>query len=98
MSKKFFLVFLVLTGTILFLAFQTQGKSDDNPKSKNEKILQNVGMLLEEGHLSPRKINDDFSKLVMKRFIADLDDDKTIFLKRLENLFFWNSFFFTRTQ
>ena len=81
MSKNFFLVFLVLTGTILFLAFQTQGKSDDNPKSKNEKILQNVGMLLEEGHLSPRKINDDFSKLVMKRFIADLDDDKTIFLK-----------------
>ena len=63
MSKKFFPVFLVLTGTILFLAFQTQGKSDDNPKSKNEKILQNVGMLLEEGHLSPRTINDDFSNL-----------------------------------
>ena len=81
MSKKFFPIFLVLTGTILFLAFQTQGKSDDNPKSKNEKILQNVGMLLEEGHLSPKKIDDDFSKLVMKRFIADLDDDKTIFLK-----------------
>ena len=81
MSKKFFPVFLVLTGTILFLAFQTQGKSDDNPKSKNEKILQNVGMLLEEGHLSPRTINDDFSKLVLKRFIADLDDDKTIFLQ-----------------
>ena len=81
MSKKFFPVFLVLTGTILFLAFQTQGKSEDNPKSKNEKIIQNVGMLLEEGHLSPRKINDDFSKLVMKRFIEDLDEDKTIFLQ-----------------
>ena len=81
MSKKFFPVFLVLTGTILFLAFQTQGKTEDNPKSKNEKIIQNVGMLLEEGHLSPRKINDDFSKLVMKRFIEDLDEDKTIFLQ-----------------
>ena len=81
MSKKFFPVFLVLTGTILFLAFQTQGKTEDNPKSKNEKIIQNVAMLLEEGHLSPRKINDDFSKLVMKRFIEDLDEDKTIFLQ-----------------
>ena len=81
MSKNFFPVFLVLTGTILFLAFQTQGKTEDNPKSKNEKIIQNVGMLLEEGHLSPRKINDDFSKLVMKRFIEDLDEDKTIFLQ-----------------
>jgi carboxyl-terminal processing protease len=81
MSKKFFPVFLVLTGTILFLAFQTQGKTEDNPKSKNEKIIQNVGMLLEEGHLSPRQINDDFSKLVMKHFIEDLDEDKTIFLQ-----------------
>lgn len=81
MSKKFFPVFLVLTGTILFLAFQTQGRTDDNPKSKNEKILRNVGMLLEQGHFSPKKIDDAFSKLVLKRFIEDLDDDKTIFLK-----------------
>ncbi len=81
MSKKFFPVFLVLTGTILFLAFQTQGRVDDNPKSKNEKILRNVGMLLEQGHYSPRKIDDDFSKLVLNSFIKDLDDDKTIFLQ-----------------
>ncbi|MEO6548815.1 MAG: carboxy terminal-processing peptidase [Ferruginibacter sp.] len=80
MSKKFFPVFVVLTGTILFLAFQTQGREDD-PKSKNEKILRNVGMLLEQGHYSPKKIDDDFSKLVLKRFIADMDDDKTIFLQ-----------------
>ncbi len=81
MSKKFFPVFLVLTGTILFLAFQTQGRGDDNPKTKNEKILHNVGMLLEQGHFSPKKIDDTFSKLVLKRFIEDLDDDKTIFLQ-----------------
>jgi carboxyl-terminal processing protease len=81
MSKKFFPVFLVLTGTILFLAFQSQGRGDDNPKSKNEKILRNVGMLLEQGHFSPKKIDDSFSKLVLKSFIADLDDDKTIFLQ-----------------
>ena len=81
MSKKFFPVFLALTGTILFLAFQTQGRDDDNPKSKNEKILRNVGLLLEQGHFSPKKIDDSFSKTVLKRFIHDLDDDKTIFLK-----------------
>src|SRR5450432_4543914 len=80
MNKKFFPVFLVLTGTILFLAFQTQGRADD-PKSKNEKILHNVGQLLEQWHYSPRKIDDAFSKLVLKRFITDLDDDKTIFLQ-----------------
>ncbi len=81
MSKKFFPVFLILTGTILFFAFQTQGRNEDNPKSKNEKILRNVGMLLEQGHFSPKKIDDEFSKTVLKRFITDLDDDKTIFLQ-----------------
>lgn len=81
MSKKFFPVFLILTGTILFFAFQTQGRTEDNPKSKNEKILRNVGMLLEQGHFNPKPIDDEFSKTVLKRFIEGLDDDKTIFLK-----------------
>ncbi len=80
MSKKFFPVFLVLTGTSLFLAFQTQGKTDD-PKSKNEKILHTVGIVLEQGHFSPKKIDDNFSKGVLKSFLSDLDDDKTIFLQ-----------------
>ena len=81
MSKKFFPVYLLLTGAILFFAFQTQGRNEDNPKSKNEKILRNVGMLLEQGHFSPKKIDDEFSKTVLRRFVEDLDDDKTIFLQ-----------------
>ena len=36
MSKKFIPVVLALTGATLFLAVQTQGKNEDNPKSKNE--------------------------------------------------------------
>ena len=80
-SKKFFPVILVLTGASLFLAFQTQGKSDnDNPKSKYSKVIRNVGMLLEQGHYSPRKIDDNFSKLVLKKFTEELDNDKNIFL------------------
>lgn len=81
MSKKFFPVYIILTGAIMFFAFQTQGRDDDNPKSKNEKILRNVGMLLEQGHFSPKKIDDEFSKTVLKKFINDLDDDKTIFFQ-----------------
>src|SRR5437868_6259812 len=83
MSKKFIPVILVLTGASLFVAFQTQGKSgnDDNPKSKYSKVLRNVGILLEEGHYSPKKIDDDFSQVVLKKFTTDLDDEKSIFLK-----------------
>lgn len=82
MSKKFIPVILVLTLASLFIAFQTQGKSDnDNPKSKYTKIIRNVGSLLEQGHYSPQKIDDHFSKLVLKKFIDDMDDDKNIFLQ-----------------
>ncbi|MBL0057099.1 MAG: carboxy terminal-processing peptidase [Chitinophagaceae bacterium] len=80
MSRKFLPVILVLTGAGLFLAFQSQGKfSYDNPKSKYTKVLRNVGLLLEQGHYSPKKIDDDFSKLVLKKFTDELDNDKNIF-------------------
>ena len=81
MSKKFLPVLLVLTIASLFVAFQTQGRGGDNPKTKNEKILRNVGLLLEQGHYSPKNINDSFSKQVLNRFLKDLDEDKSIFLQ-----------------
>jgi carboxyl-terminal processing protease len=82
MSKKFIPVVLVLTGACLFLAFQSQGKTDDdNPKLKYTKVLRNVGLLLEQGHYSPRKIDDAFSKMVLKKFTEEMDDDRNIFLQ-----------------
>ena len=82
MSKKFIPVVLVLTAASFFVAFQTQGKSDkDNPKSRYTKIIRNVGLLLEQGHYSPKTIDDNFSKLVLKKFTDDLDGDKNIFLQ-----------------
>ncbi len=82
MSKKFIPVALLLIATSSFFAFQTQGKTDidDNPKSRYTKVLKNVGILLEEGHYSPKKIDDVFSKSVLKKFTEDLDDEKNIFL------------------
>lgn len=82
MSKKFIPVALVLIAASFFLAFQTQGKNDndDNPRNRYAKILRNVGVLLEEGHFSPKKIDDAFSKTVLKKFTEDLDGEKNIFL------------------
>jgi carboxyl-terminal processing protease len=83
MSKKFIPVILALTGASLFVAFQSQGKNDtdDNPKSRYSKVLRNVGILLEEGHYSPKKIDDAFSTAVLKKFTEELDDDKSVFLQ-----------------
>ncbi|MBC7536769.1 MAG: PDZ domain-containing protein, partial [Ferruginibacter sp.] len=80
MNKKFFPVLLVLTVASFFFAF-SRSSASDNPKSKNEKILHNVGLLLEQGHYSPKKIDDNFSSAVLKAFVKELDDDKSIFLK-----------------
>lgn len=82
MSKKFIPVALVLIAASFFLAFKSQGRTDtdDNPKSRHARILRNVGVLLEEGHFSPRKIDDAFSKTVLKKFTEDLDDEKDILL------------------
>ena len=82
MSKNFLPIILVLTGASLFVAFQSQGKNeDDNPKSKYAKVLHNVGALLEQGHYSPKKIDDNFSRTVWKKFIEQLDDDKNLFVQ-----------------
>ncbi|HTB51262.1 MAG TPA: carboxy terminal-processing peptidase [Ferruginibacter sp.] len=82
MSRKILPVLAILIGAALFIALQTQGRgTDDNPKSKNERILHEVGLLLVQAHYSPRKLDDSFSKLVLKNFITELDADKFIFLQ-----------------
>ncbi len=80
MNKKILPVLLVLTVASFFIAF-SRNSGNDLPKSRYEKILRNIGLILEEGHYSPKKIDDAFSKNVLNRFIKDLDDDKTIFLQ-----------------
>ena len=83
MSKKFIPVFLALVAASFFIAFKSQGLSEknDNPGARHEEILRNVGILLEGGHYSPRKIDNDFSKLVLDKFLKDLDGEKNIFLQ-----------------
>ena len=84
MSKKFLPILFLLIGAGVFFTFKTMGRGDsnDNPRTKNEKILRNVGIVLEQGHYSPKKIDDNFSKLVFKKYIEDLDPEKYIFLQK----------------
>lgn len=85
MSKKFLPVLLILICGGLFVTYGVMGRGDrldDNPKTKYEKILKNVGIVLEEGHYSPKKIDDVFSKEVLNKYEEGLDPDKFIFYQK----------------
>src|ERR1035437_8209293 len=84
MSRKFLPVLFVLMGIGVFLTFKTLGRSDQdkNPKAKYEKILRNVGIVLKQGHYSPKKIDDAFSKEILEKYIAELDPDKIVFYQK----------------
>ena len=84
MSKKFIPVLLILILGGLFIAYGVNGSTDkknDDPKAKYQRILRNVGIVLEQGHYNPKKIDDKFSREVLKKFEESLDPDKYIFLQ-----------------
>lgn len=64
-----------------FLAFRSLENTNTNPPGKYEKILKLVGEMLVQGHFSPQDINDNFSKKVFKKYLDDLDREKTFFLQ-----------------
>lgn len=72
-----FLLIIIIAG--VFVAFQTNGLG--NPPSKYEKILRQIGIMLEQGHYSPKKIDDNFSKEVFSKYIESIDPDKQFFLQ-----------------
>ena len=85
MSKRFLTTLTLLISIGLIITFTSMGRGDkgnDNPKSKNEKILRNVGIVLEEGHYSPKKIDDNFSKEVLYKYLSDIDPDRYIFYQK----------------
>ena len=82
-SKKTLPVVILILGAGLFVAFRSLGIGAGSPPSKYEKILHNVGEMLSQIHYSPKKIDDNFSKEIFKKFLVDryVDDQKNIFLQ-----------------
>lgn len=81
--KKNLPVLIILLGAGLFVAFRSLGLGGRHtPDTKYEKILHNVGEMLAEVHYSPRKFDDNFSKEVFKKYLAEkIDDQKNLLLQ-----------------
>lgn len=79
-TPKGIVVAVLVLFAVLFFAFSKRGGGDDKLSQKS-KLLFDVGMLLEYEHYSPQKIDDNFSRQVFKKYLEDLDGDKTLFIQ-----------------
>ncbi len=79
-SKRNLPIVLLVLGAGVFVAFRTLGIGK-NPPTKYEKILHNVGEMLEEIHYSPKHIDDKFSKEVFTKYLADVDVEKNVLMQ-----------------
>lgn len=80
LSRKVLPLVLVVLFGVSFWAFKTRS-NDDNLLVRQQKLLATIGVILEQRHFSPKKIDDSFSKVIFKKYLETLDPDKNIFLQ-----------------
>jgi len=82
LSRKSLPVVLLFLCAGLIVAFRSLGLAGGNPPTKEERILHNIGEMLSQIHYSPKKIDDNFSKDIFQKYLAEkIDPLKNIFLK-----------------
>ena len=67
-SRKSLPVIFLLLCAGLIVAFRSLGWGGGNPPTKEERILHNIGEMLSQIHYSPKKIDDNFSKEIFKKY------------------------------
>lgn len=83
MKKKILIPGIIIVILGLFFSFKLANNSAAEPDLEEEKktILQTAIALINQGHFSPKEINDDFSKAAFEATISNLDYDKKFFLQ-----------------
>ncbi len=78
-------LFAVIAFASVFFAFKKI--NTPTPQTQKEKLLTAIGQLLAEEHYSPKPFDDNFSKQVFKKYLEELDGDKSLFLQSDINSF-----------
>jgi carboxyl-terminal processing protease len=81
LNKRVIPFVLPVIAVLVLLVAKSWGNEKSEPASRYEKILTSVADWLEQGHFSPKKLDDTFSKQVFNKFIDDVDPDKATFLQ-----------------
>ncbi len=81
-SRKGLLLLAIVLFSGLFFAFRaTSFGGAEVPVTQRQRLLTAVASLLEDQHYSPKMIDDAFSKRVFKKYIDNMDGDKSLFLE-----------------
>lgn len=80
--RKPHILSLALSGVIIGSVFMAAMPINNDPPTKNETILRTVGAMLEQGHYSPKKIDDAFSKEIFSEYLKRIDPSKRILLEK----------------
>jgi carboxyl-terminal processing protease len=81
MNRKVLPFVVVAVLVLVFVFANSWGSGKTEPSTRFEKILTIVAELLEQGHFSPKKLDDEFSKKVFETYLGQVDGDKSFFLK-----------------
>lgn len=79
MNRKRLPLLLLMLAVGIFFAIRTLGTGKADPPTKYQRILQNIHVILSQGHFSPKDINDDFSRKVFQKYFEELDPEKYLF-------------------
>lgn len=79
-KRRGWVLAVVLLSGALFFAFRS---TEVSPSflTQRQKLLAVIGQLIEQQHYSPKKVDDAFSREVFKKFLSEMDGDKTLFLQ-----------------
>ncbi|KIC93655.1 carboxy terminal-processing peptidase [Flavihumibacter solisilvae] len=80
-SKRSLPVLVIVLCCALFIGFSSSGTDRSAPPGKYEKILHNIGDILQQVHYSPKKVDDAFSKEIFAKYLPAIDGEKNIFLQ-----------------
>lgn len=80
MKNKILIPGIIVFALAVFFSFRYGLGTDSTGPQKEEKTIQQTVMaLIEQGHFSPRSINDSFSETIFDKTIEQLDYEKKFF-------------------
>lgn len=82
MRNKILIPALIVTALAVFFSFRyIGGEGNENTDTENKTILSTVMAIMEQGHYSPRPIDDAFSQSVYDKTLENLDYEKKFLLQ-----------------